>query len=694
MKFVQHPFIRLGLFLALLVVVAGAVVWGALRWDRAVRDYAAHFRGVGWMEAPASESPSRIFMDNDAYYWVAYAREMAATGAWRIRHTRLDNPPDGRPVHWSQSVSWLLLLAGGVRHGATGEGMAGAIEQAAIWVGPGLLILLLAGTGGLVYRRLSLVPALVWVLNVATMGPIIWAFHPLRPDHHGLHLGFVVSGVLCLVLGGMGWVREGHGGAVGGGGIWFRPLVPPGRREARWLFLASGILGGLGLWTGASVQLLGLGLVTVGAGLSVWMLPKKGALAAGVNYEPTLWRWWGAGGAVTGLVMYLVEYAPRFPGMRLEVNHPLYALCWVCIGEFLARWSASKQEGQRISMGWAVPLAAGILLLPTLLALGPAEWHAMRDPLMQRLHVYIDEFRPYGTAFSGAFYWNVVRDFGLVPLFVAATVWLARQKTLRPPERAALGMAVVVALGCAALTLWQARWMNFFAGTGLLAAVVGVTIWGQWQARNGRGAGWFRAGMVLLAVQALAFGWAQRSDLHLRDLSHERVGEWIAPILQRQFAEKLGAKDTNGTFRVMGGPHMAARLHYYGGMPNAASYYWENLDGLRAASDFFGGTDDQEALRIVRERGITHVVLPPSAELVGLFHYVKTGNASAGGARASLGGRLLERPETLPPWIWRDRTLERSLQRGYLFTGEPIFGTLLVFVIQPEFLVAATAAEP
>jgi hypothetical protein len=663
--------------------MAGVVVWGTLRWDRAVKAYPAHFRGVGWLEAPASESPSRIFMDNDAYYWVAYAREMAATGAWRIRHTRLDNPPEGRPVHWSQSVSWLLLAAGGIRHGATGEGMAVAIEQAAIWVGPGLLILLLAGTGGLVYRRLGLAPALVWVLNIATMGPIIWAFHPLRPDHHGLHLGFMVSGVLCLVLGGMGWVRSRDGEKVDAPAVWFRPLVPPGPREARWLFMAAGILGGLGLWTGASVQLLGLGLVAVGAALSMWMLPKKEASAAtGMDFAPALWRVWGWAGALTALLLYLVEYAPRFPGMRLEVNHPLYALSWVCIGEFLSRWSAAKREGRGISLYWAVPLAAGVLLLPALLALGPAEWHAMRDPLMQRLHGYIDEFRPYGTAFPGTFGWNVVRDFGVVPLFVAGAVWLARHKELRPPERAALGMAGVVALGYAALTLWQARWMNFFAGTGLLAAVMGLSVWGPWQIRAGRGPGWFRAGLALLAAQALAFGWAQRSDLHLRDLSRERVGEWIAPMLQRQFAEKLAAKDTNGTFRVMGGPHMAARLHYYGGVPNVASYYWENLDGLKAASDFFGGTDDQEALRIARERGITHVVLPPSAELVGLFHYVKTGNASEAGARASLGGRMLERPEALPPWLRRDRALERAVQPGYLFHGEPILGTLQVFVVE------------
>ncbi|MGI6709840.1 MAG: choice-of-anchor J domain-containing protein [Bacilli bacterium] len=112
--------------------------------------------------------------------------------------------------------------------------------------------------------------AFYFVVDDVSVGPvptakeISWAFHPLRPDHHGLHLGFVVSGVLCLVLGGMGWVQEEHGAAEEADAGLFRPTVPPNRREARWLFGVSGVLGGLGLWTGASVQLLGLGLVAIG----------------------------------------------------------------------------------------------------------------------------------------------------------------------------------------------------------------------------------------------------------------------------------------------------------------------------------------------------------------------------------------------------------------------------------------------
>ena len=290
--------------------------------------------------------------------------------------------------------------------------------------GPGLLILLLAGTGGLVCRRLGVAPAMVWVLNIASMVAISWAFHPLRPDHHGLQLGFVVSG--CFVL---CWAEQAGSGEEatreeGARAIWFRPLVSrtaarPAGSSWRPAFSAAWDCG-----SGPRCN-CGVGIGGHWRGAVVWMLPRKESVTAEWEYEPGLWRVWGWAGALTALLLYLVEYAPRFPGMRLEVNHPLHALSWVCIGEFLARWSAARREGRGISLRWAGPLGAGALLLPALLAWGPNDWHAMRDPLMQRLHQYIDEFRPYATAYPGAFWWNVVKDFGLMPLGVRMPSCLA-----------------------------------------------------------------------------------------------------------------------------------------------------------------------------------------------------------------------------------------------------------------------------
>jgi hypothetical protein len=669
--------------LATLAVVACLFI-SANRWDNTLRDYQSYFTEIQQDDVKDAEPAPRIFLDNDAYYWISYAREMAASGTWRIRHTELDNPPLGRPVHWSQSVTWLLLAAGSLRRLFTGENLYSAIESAAVLIGPLQLIFLLIGTGFLIFRRLGLVPSLLWMFNLLAIPSVQWTFHPMRPDHHGLHLGFVVASLLCLILGGLGWTHQGP--RVPSSFAMFRPLVVPGKREARGCFIASGFLGGLGIWTGATVQLFGVGLMAIGAMLLIVFMPAARFAEVGdrPKYEPHLWRVWAITGAATALCLYLVEYAPSFPGMRLEVNHPLYALSWLCIGEVLMRWSNAKRCGRPQSMVWSTTLLLGALLLPALLLFGPTHWHAMHDPMMQRLHQFIDEFRTYRQTFQTAPWSHGFGNFGLLPLFLIGAPLLAARQRTTLYERAACWVAFLPALIYAGLTLWQVRWMNFFAVSILLLAIITVAILWRQQNRDGDASDWLQIVVVLLFVQSAYFLFKQFRDLPYRDLSREPVGELIAPMLQRQFAEKLGEQNTNRAFRIMGGPHMAARLHYYGGPPSIASYYWENLEGLRSATEFFAAENDEQALRIVRDTGITHVVIPPSADFARMFYFIQHGRMNEQGARDSMTGRMLFQPEALPPWITRDIPLEKSLQPGYLFAGSPIMGALLVFTIQRD----------
>ena len=666
------------------VAVAAYLIWNACRWEAATASYESRFMAAGQTGKAASESQKRIFLDNDACYWVGYAQEMAQTGKWRIRHTDFDNPPIGREVHWSQSVSWLLLFAGFIARLATGAPMASAIENSAIWIGPLQFFILIAGTGYLLFRRMGLMPALVWMINLLTILSIQWSFHSMRPDHHGLHLGFMLSGQLCLILGGLGWIRTCP--EAGAAPRLIRPLAPPDERQARRLFVFSGILGGLGLWTGATVQFFGLGLSVASAIILVLSMPENLSKQPedATTYQPSLWRWWAMAGAATSLLFYMIEYAPAFPGMRLEVNHPLYAVSWLCAGELLTRLSAAKQRGQPGSRLHLALLFCGMLLIPGCLFFGPAEWHAMRDPIMQRMHEFIDEFRPYLKTFESATLLNTLKHFGILPLFLVLAPWLAGQKRTAIHEWAALWMAVIPALAFAVLTLWQTRWMNFFAASCLLLAVITWPVLWRRHPQGGRRPAWLYFLIAAVAAQAVYFGSLQFRDIHFRDISRERVGELISPILQRQFAEKLGGMNTNRDFRIMAPPHLAARFHYYGGLPCVASYYWENLEGLKSAADFFAAGDDEEARRIVQERGITHVVLPPSANVVHALFFIKTGYYLPADVQNSMAGRMFARQEALPPWLKRDVSLERFLQPGFLFNGEPVFGSLLVFVVQQE----------
>ena len=59
----------------------------------------------------------------DARWWVMHAKQMLREGSWRVRYTATDNAPDGREVHWSSLLSWLLCGMAGVWAGIFGQPM-------------------------------------------------------------------------------------------------------------------------------------------------------------------------------------------------------------------------------------------------------------------------------------------------------------------------------------------------------------------------------------------------------------------------------------------------------------------------------------------------------------------------------------------------------------------------------------------
>src|ERR1039457_6166868 len=105
---------------------------------------------------------------------------MLETGQWRIRYTYVDNVPYGREVHWSQSVSWMLVAFGYVRHLLTGEPMYDAIEGASIWVNPFLLVVFAIGFSWLISRRMGVVAGAIFMLTFVTLPDIDWAFYPFH----------------------------------------------------------------------------------------------------------------------------------------------------------------------------------------------------------------------------------------------------------------------------------------------------------------------------------------------------------------------------------------------------------------------------------------------------------------------------------------------------------------------------------
>src|SRR5204863_2980516 len=119
---------------------------------------------------PPNEPPARIlpWYANDGYQWMRLTREMTARGEWRLRWCGFDNAPMGRPVYWHSGLAWALALYASVDGALTERAPQQALEQAATWVSPLLLMVALPIVLALAWRRFGLLASVAlcaWMLG-------------------------------------------------------------------------------------------------------------------------------------------------------------------------------------------------------------------------------------------------------------------------------------------------------------------------------------------------------------------------------------------------------------------------------------------------------------------------------------------------------------------------------------------------
>jgi hypothetical protein len=387
----------------------------------------------------------------DGYHWLLQTERMLAGGGLRIRHTPLDNAPEGREVHWSSPPRWWLAFLARVRGAARPDlSPALALESVAAAAGAvALAAFLLLATPLLAWHFGSLaasVFALAWVavfpLYETSMAGIV--------DHHGFAAMLAFLGLILLVAGGAGLVREEPAASSGGGGAGrergeskdeagppggpqagrsaeapagTRLRIPEAHQARRW-FVAAGVAGGMGLWISAATTIPVLVATGFGALLAAGGAASRGPEGAGrPRIRPGLWRVWGATGCATALVAYGIEYAPDHLGLRLEVNHPLYALAWLGGGNLLAlacRAVARKREpvpGGRTEWrraAWSALLLAAPAAV--ILVTGEATFR-LADPVLGAFHAgAIREFQGLATHIAGLSALQTLQSVSALPL--------------------------------------------------------------------------------------------------------------------------------------------------------------------------------------------------------------------------------------------------------------------------------------
>jgi hypothetical protein len=287
----------------------------------------------------------------------------------------------------------------------------------------------------------------------------------------------------------------------------------------RW-FVGSAAAAAVALWVSAATAVPVL--VGIGLGALLTLSPLVGSPSASGTWraEPALWRLWGATGAALSLLFYVIEYAPAHFGVRLEVNHPLYAAAWLGAGDVLFRcgrrlqrkhevgplisgaapWQKAFVEPDRL---WILLDALLILPLPALILLARASTFSLADPFLWTLH----------------------------QRFIVEFLSLSRHLALMSPGEIAAGVSVlpVVAIPVAAVLwggrveqrrTWGDRGVLLAAGTvgvAFLAILIGGLIGasgrpgGEAVPSSSRGASSWILGLVLSAGVVAALGWLART---------------------------------------------------------------------------------------------------------------------------------------------------------------------------------------
>lgn len=696
--------------LAGLVLILGVQFWMVADDARIYREAVNNpqLYPAGYPDHPAYDTirerveGRQLFLGPDSFYWVVYASHLVETGSWRIRHTEVDNPPDGREVHWNSASMWWLVTLGKVRSIFTGEDHVTALENAAPWANPILFALAMTLMALAVTRRMGVIPGLLTALVMLHFKALQDDISYANVDHHGIQLLAALGQIVTLVLAGAGYFREEAAPKLPTQheSLWLRAPVPLTREEARRWFIWAGVFGALGLWFGATPLSIVIGACGAGGLLAGMLLgggtagtsakttetpshptetpqkrraqrqaerraktkrpperrrkapPSPSEPGVAMALDPSLWRWWSWSGAALGMVFYLIEYFPH-GSMRLEVIHPFFLLAWLGGGEAVYRLLRWRMEGLQLKeltkhLPWLAGATVLVMIMPLAVLKGPDSWHNLNDMVMRRLHSFIFEFQPLlKSPLPENFLRNLIEKFGAVPLLfllgpMAFLVFLPRA------ARATLLMVWIPSLVLAGFYLWQKRWAGLTGTTFIAMLVVALGLIGHIRPKGtGRAVALTFLAFLTLIPQIFLFQYYRLGD---RGEAFRHFDKLMITFVTRDTVIGLGVQNRGEPVTIFADNTFAPVLAYYDLGKSVGSLYWENTAGVRAVANFFASTTDEEAAALIRKHGVDHVVAQDGlGTLARMFTYSATGSTDIVRETQSLGYRLMH--GEVPKWL-------------------------------------------
>jgi tetratricopeptide (TPR) repeat protein len=588
----RRPWLALAatwLLLALLIVLH----------TRAVLEYVRFLDGLGPGGTSEARTPMRQVVPahySDAQTWARLLLDAGENRDARIRFTTSDNAPVGREVHWSSAFAWLLRGAAALQRSISGETPARALEQTLHWFNAPLLLVLIVPLSVWVARRAGVGAGIVIALGMVGHHRIYGGFTPTYVDHHGV----VSASLLGLVL-----------GAIFMGAGWWRPAaanssttLPVSRDRARRAAIVSALCGAFGLWVSAAAILPAIALVGI-SGVVILHWARSDAQRSGATFDPSIWQVWGRVGAVASAAFYLLEYAPSHLSLRLEVNHPLWSLAWWGGAELVARASQPWSEVSRAKARLVLPLLA-IAAAPLAIIIGGTSTFMVSDPFVADLRHYVAE----GMSLPA-----IVRQKGLTPFrydFVALLILVPTGIVLakrRDEARIIVGLLGLVTVAFTLMAFAEIRWWSNAAAAelALLVALIATLPKRSW--------------LPIAAVAALFIAAAAQRIIVDRG-ENRRQAVTATDLMQplyRDIAAVLRDSQPAGEIILLADPNGSAGISYFGRFKSIGTLYWENAPGLRAAAEIICARSDDEAARLVRARGITHVAIISTANFIGEY---------------------------------------------------------------------------
>ncbi|GAB4166973.1 MAG: hypothetical protein Fur0032_04680 [Terrimicrobiaceae bacterium] len=603
----------------------------------------------------------------DGYVWNRHAEHMGQDGSLRLRHTDLDNAPHGREVHWNSAFAWYLRGLGEIYRAIRGDTLRNSIYRMSLWANPILLVVALVIFPVLAARRFGPLCGTVLAVGMVAVPTFYEGFMPAYPDHHGI-ISFVLLGaVFGIAWAGAGWVRQSEAPDFAA------PATP---QMARHGMIFSAICGAAGLWFSAlstAIVLGSIGLAALATAAAFGRDKPHGHVTA--SLDPGLWKVWAKWGSAMALALYAIEYFPNHMSMRMEINHPLYALAWLGGGWLVATLAGWLKAPAVSPFPWrklVLPVAA-CMILPLVVLLGGDAVYSPRDPFMGRLWKNIAELLPLVTRIQlGGLTWQIA--LGWFPfLIVLAGILIAWKSTGRATKATLLFLCIPILL-ITGLQFYQTRW-GLLAGP-LYIALAAIVIPQAWQltprslpVRACVGVAMLGFAFLLIkpAFQsAFAISWMQFQAGEKVPITN---GQGLA-LLHRQMARVL-KKDAGGRPVVLlSSPNSSCLLASMAGFQTIGTLYWENVEGLKAAARTLNAQTNEEALKLLKEHGVTHISLMTWENFIGPFFAILYPERVPGKSYESSFAKRALFDRVIPPWtrplIFPGNDLTAGLQQSIL----------------------------